>query len=337
MSGKKAGGEGVEGEDPAVLIQNYKKFCNSLVIPIHPGVLSCLGNEEKYPLVQILIDNEFGPLGPGGTRALMTALMGTGPGMKGGPFKLVNSIRLWRTNVGEEGAAAIAEILRLGGGEIKIGYLELLDDNIGPKGAMAIGTALQLGNNVSLQVLKLDYNTSIGTTGIFYLCRGLRTNSTIRILSLTSCGIGPEGGVCIGDVLAFSKSSIEEININCNRLGGDGLKAVCTGLMSNTKCEKVNIADNNIDQLESDMRGLCELRDLLMVPTSAITSWDMTCNRIGEQGANILVPALGEDNTRIKDFLVDLTLPMDVFQLIFRKPAGKGKKGKKKGGKKKKK
>lgn len=57
--------------------------------------------------VQIIIDDSFGPLGPGGTRALMTALMGSGPGMKGGPFKLLKSIRIWRSNVGDDGAASI--------------------------------------------------------------------------------------------------------------------------------------------------------------------------------------------------------------------------------------
>jgi hypothetical protein len=57
--------------------------------------------------LQIIIDDSFGPLGPGGTRALMTALMGSGPGMKGGPFKLLKSIRIWRSNVGDDGAASI--------------------------------------------------------------------------------------------------------------------------------------------------------------------------------------------------------------------------------------
>ncbi len=33
---------------------------------------------ENYPVTQLIIDDEFGPIGPGGMRALMTALMGTG-------------------------------------------------------------------------------------------------------------------------------------------------------------------------------------------------------------------------------------------------------------------
>lgn len=80
---------------------------------------------EAHPVTQIVIDDEFGPIGPGGMRALMTAVMGSGPGMKGGPYKLLKSIRVWRSYVGDEGAAAIAEVLRLGGAEVQITYLEL--------------------------------------------------------------------------------------------------------------------------------------------------------------------------------------------------------------------
>ncbi len=46
-------------------------------------------------------------MGPGGTRALMTAVMGSGPSMKGGPYKLLKSLRIWRSEIGDDGAAAI--------------------------------------------------------------------------------------------------------------------------------------------------------------------------------------------------------------------------------------
>ena len=40
----------------------------------------------------------------------MTALMGSGPGMKGGPYKLLKSIRIWRSNIGDDGAASIVSV-----------------------------------------------------------------------------------------------------------------------------------------------------------------------------------------------------------------------------------
>ena len=37
----------------------------------------------------------------------MTALMGGGQGMKGGPYKLLRSLRIWRSNIGDDGAASV--------------------------------------------------------------------------------------------------------------------------------------------------------------------------------------------------------------------------------------
>lgn len=59
---------------------------------------------------------------------------------------------------------------------------------------------------------------------------------------------------------------------------------------------------------------------------------------IGEAGAEVLIPALAPDtgNAKIKEFLIDISVPLPLFEKIFRKGTGKKKKGKK-GGKKKKK
>lgn len=58
---------------------------------------------------QLLVDGAQGLLGPGGTRALATAMLGTGPGMKGPPYKLLRSLRLWAVNCGDDGAAALVK------------------------------------------------------------------------------------------------------------------------------------------------------------------------------------------------------------------------------------
>lgn len=64
--------------------------------------------------------------------------------------------------------------------------------------------------------------------------------------------------------------------------------------------------------------------------------FDHMCT-IGEAGAKILIEAVNPENTKIKEFLVDLTLPMPIFEQLFRKGGGKAKgKGKGKGKKGKK-
>lgn len=54
--------------------------------------------------------------------------------MHGGPYRLMKSLRLWRARCGDEGARSIAEVLRLGGAEVQLEYVELFDDNIGSTG-----------------------------------------------------------------------------------------------------------------------------------------------------------------------------------------------------------
>ena len=131
----------------------------------HPKVAQICNDEEKYPVEQLIIDDENGVLGSGGCRALMCALMGNGAGMKGGPYKLLKYMRIWRGNVSDDGASAIAEVLRLGGAEVQLNYLELIDCNVGPRGGLALGASLSKGKNMSLLTLKLDYNATLGTAG----------------------------------------------------------------------------------------------------------------------------------------------------------------------------
>lgn len=58
---------------------------------------------------------------------------------------------------------------------------------------------------------------------------------------------------------------------------------------------------------------------------------DEVFNSVGEEGAKVLTEAITPENTKIKEFLVDLTLPMPLFEQLFRKAgAKKGGKGKKK-------
>jgi len=66
---------------------------------------------------------------------------------------------------------------------------------------------------------------------------------------------------------------------------------------------------------------------------------DLLYNRIGQAGAEALLPAFTDPdcNKRIEEFLVDLTIPMPLFDVIFKRGGGKKGKGKKGGkGKKKK-
>jgi hypothetical protein len=88
--------------------------------------------------------------------------------------------------------------------------------------------------------------------GVAELCRGLRTNSTLKQLHLSYCGIDASGGDTLADVLANARSGLEVLNVNGNRLGGVGLQGLCRGLMVNTRLSKLMLADNQIDQVPEE-------------------------------------------------------------------------------------
>lgn len=121
------------------------------------------------------------PLGPGGCRALATAIMGVGQGMPKHPetgsnllYKPLQELRIWGANIGDDGASSIAELLRLGGAEIQLQYLELTNNEITEVGGFALGRSLSCMMNMSLITLALDYNMSFGSEGVAALCLGLR-------------------------------------------------------------------------------------------------------------------------------------------------------------------
>jgi Leucine Rich repeat len=328
---KAANGEEPPGEDPLQLLSNYSKFCKLIGVPANPKLVAQLNDSEHYPLVQLVCDDEYGPLGPGGTRALTTAILGSGQDMKGGPYKLLKGLRLWRANCGDEGTRSLAELLRLGGGEIKLEYVELLDSKLGPVGALALGHALSVGCNQSLLTLKLDYNLGFGTDGAKALCRGLRTNSTLKQLHLPYCSIESAGGAAIGEMLSYSRLQLTVLNLQGNRLGSAGINDIAPGLSHNRSLTYISLADNAIGGSDEDLPALEVFRDAMMACLT-LTHIDLLYNRIGTRGAQILLPALAPENTQIKQFLVDATLPNALFEALHRKDVGGG--GKKKGGKK---
>ena len=94
-----------------------------------------------------------------------------------------------------------------------------------------------------------------------------------------------------------------------------------------------------LDQTDDDIQGLTDLRTILLNGISKISSVDLLYNRIGGVGAEILLPIISGEvaNKNINEFLVDMTIPMALFDKLYKAGGGKKGKGGKKGGKKKKK
>jgi hypothetical protein len=256
------------------------------------------------------------------------------------PFKAVKAIRMWHSRIGDDGACALAELLRLGGADVAVSYLELWDNKIGPRGCRALGVSLMVGGNKSLQTLRLDYNAELGSEGVSNLCRGLRSNGTLRQLHLAFCEVGPEAGLSLADALASPALGLLLLNLEGNKLGDAGLQHLCRGLGRNTALAELNLAGNAIGTDPEALGGVAALAEVLTAHP-ALKVLNLNFNRLCLQAAEALLPGQydpndpAKPNPRLSKVVVDAALqgiPPEIYERLNVSGGGgkKGKKGKKK-------
>ena len=187
----------------------------------------------------------------------------------------------------------------------------------------------------SLVNLNLDYNSNIGSCGLAALAKGLVTNSTLKRLYLRYCGIDENGGKQLSAILSAPKIALSVIDITGNRLSGKGLLEMCPGLQSNSSLQQLWLTENCIMSTESDFEGIRQFANVLRDHKS-LTEIHLLHNKIGVESALALMDGI-EQNKLITGFVVDTSLPTDIYASLNRIPTSSGKGKKKKGSKKKKK
>ncbi|KAG2815907.1 hypothetical protein PC116_g4017 [Phytophthora cactorum] len=297
-----------------IVATNYGKACKAIGVQVNPHVNEIFrGKEEDGDLVNLILEGEdVGTLGSGGVRALTLAIMISFPLVSvwftNGPYTQLRYIRIWKQEIGNEGAAAIASLLQASSG-VNIAYLELLDCGIGEDGCRAIADVLSLQKAPGLLTLNLDYNLEINDAGVNVLFDGLFNNTALKQLHLDYCDIGRNGCIKLAQLISLPACAIERL-------------------------VTLNLSDNGI---RNNIEALTAFRDAL-IRSKALAHVDFTFNLIEPDGANVLLPALTPENVKLQSFLVDASLPGDLFQQLNRARKAEGKKkGKKGGGKKKKK
>ena len=188
----------------------------------------------------------------------------------------------------------------------------------------------------SLVNVNLDYNTDFGSAGVAAIARGLCTNSTLKILSLRYCHIDECGGVSLSNILSSPRIAISSLDLTGNRLGGKGLGDMCSGISLNSSLQKLNLSDNNIMSTEFDLQGIKQFSNALR-ENKSLVEVNLMYNPIGVEAGLALVDGI-EGNKRITSFMVDKSLPSNIYSVlnrVSRKGKGKSKKSKKKKKKKK--
>ena len=328
---KKAGAVAADALTAEEFISNYKKACKLFGTSPDDHIVNHLLDEEAENKTSMFTAST---IGPAGVRALCAAISGKHPDFKPmTPFTAYTSLHFMRVGMGPDGANSVAELLRTAGEQSTIQALRLLDNRIDVRGCKALGASLGFGCNITLKYLYISNDDTVGDDGCIALCRGLRTNGSLKKLSLEYCGIGPKGAKGIAGVVGYGRTEIESISLRGNQISGEGLATICKPLETNTKLTSLNLQDNCVSS--EHLEELEALR-IALDANNTLEEFIFSDNPIGGEGCSVLAPALHKDaNKNLKSVQIHAKMPKGLFEELNRAGGGKGKKGKKKGKKKK--
>jgi hypothetical protein len=98
------------------------------------------------------------------------------------------------------------------------------------------------------------------------LASGLSLNKTLTSVSLTYCNIDADGARALFEVLIFTKSTLEELNLTGNHLRNEGITVVLRGLSIAKSLKKIYLTDNQFnddpEMLENFKKCMCKNKTL---------------------------------------------------------------------------
>ena len=130
--------------------------------------------------------------------------------------------------IGDEGAHELALALCHNS---TLEVLSLKSCGVGQAGAERFATPLS-SQNTSLKVLNLCGNVDIGDNAVEMIARGLKSNSSLQQLDLSSCGVTDEGCDHLADALS-SNTSLTHLILHRNTVSNGGAGSLAQALTKN--------------------------------------------------------------------------------------------------------
>jgi Ran GTPase-activating protein (RanGAP) involved in mRNA processing and transport len=151
-------------------------------------------------------------------------------------------ISLLNQRVGNVGMTSMAEALS---GNCTVTWLDISGCDIGPQGIKALAPFLR--ESSVLQTLWLASNPLLGDQGCTELATGLRTNTVLVKLDLTSCSVGAPG--CTSIVKALQANpSLRELRLALNAFGDEGATAVASSLKDMRNLQELDLSGSFVRQ-----------------------------------------------------------------------------------------
>ncbi|PKA47868.1 RAN GTPase-activating protein 1 [Apostasia shenzhenica] len=193
-------------------------------------------------------------------------------------------LHLHGNDVGNEGIRALMSGLSVQKGKITL--LDLGNNDIGPKGAFHVAEYIK--KTKSLLWLNL-YMNDIGDEGAERIADALKQNRTISTIDLLELGynpIGPDGAKALCEVMKFH-GKLETLKLGWCQIGAKGAEHIADALKYNTTLSTLDLRANGL----GDDGAVCLARSLKIV-NEALTSLDLGFNEIRDTGAFALAQAL---------------------------------------------
>lgn len=169
------------------------------------------------------------------------------------------------------------------------------------------------------------------------LSQSLAINPFLKILSLTYCGIEEAASQALFEILIFTRSALEEVNLSGNLLRQNGVRHVLLGTSIAKNLKKIYLADNQFNDEEPMVKAI----EFCMVKNKTLSRYDFKYNNISDKALVRITAQLMTDATHVQAFEIPPRIEdaetFSNFEKALDANRKAGKKGKKGKGKKKKK
>jgi hypothetical protein len=205
---------------------------------------------------------------------------------------VVTILMLDGNDIGDEGAKAIAEVLKV---NAVVTTLDLADNSIEDEGAIAIAESLKV--NAVLTTLQLSGN-NIGVDGAFAIAEALKVNAVVTDLRLWNNNICDDGAKAIAEALKVN-AVLTFLRLSGNNIGVDGAKAIAEALKVNAVLTTLDLIYNNIGP-----EGAIAIAEALKV-NAALTKLNLENNFMGDAGKTAVQDAV-KDRSGFRLVMEDL-------------------------------
>jgi Ran GTPase-activating protein (RanGAP) involved in mRNA processing and transport len=101
---------------------------------------------------------------------------------------------------------------------------------------------------------------------------------------LTYCGIDAEAAQALFEILIFTRSALEEVNLSGNFLRNEGVRKVLLGTSIAKNLKKILLADNQFNDDDAMTKAI----EFCMVKNKTLSKYDFKYNNITDKGKSFL-------------------------------------------------